>query len=81
VIGTSEQSVKVEDVVLVHDDIRRTKWKVEQLVQGADGHVRAANMRYEEGKKTNRPIAKFYPLEVSSSSNKEVTETEVYSHQ
>ena len=46
---------------------------VEQLVQGADGHVRAANIRYDEGKKTNWPIAKPYPLEVSLNSNNEVT--------
>jgi len=64
----------------MHHDIPRTKWKmavVEQLVQGTDGHVRAANIRYGERKKTNKPIAKLYPLEVSSNSNKDVTETEV----
>jgi len=50
----------------VHDDTPRIKWKmaIVELVQGADGHVRAANIRYGEGKKTNRPIAKLYPLEV-----------------
>ena len=40
--------------------------------------ARAANIRYGEGRKTNRPIARLYPLEVSSSNNstKDVTETE-----
>jgi len=48
---------------------------VEELVRGADGYIRAAQIRYGEGRKTNRPIAKLYPLEVTSSSNNEVTET------
>ena len=39
-----------------------------QLVQGEDGYTRAANIRYRGGK-TNRPIAKLYPLEVLSTNN------------
>ena len=65
--GENEQCIKVGDVVLVHDDVPRARWKmavVEQLIQGRDGYVRAANIRYSEGK-TNRPIAKLYPLELS----------------
>ena len=46
---------------------------VEQLIQGADGYTRAANIRYSGGT-TNRPIAKLYPLEVLSTN--EVAETE-----
>ena len=41
---------------------------VEQLIRGKDGYARAANIRYSEGK-TNRPIAKLYPLELSSTNN------------
>ena len=37
---------------------------VEQLIWGKDGYARAANIRYDEGR-TNRPIAKLYPLELS----------------
>ena len=35
---------------------------VEQLIWGKDGYARAENIRYSEGR-TNRPIAKLYPLE------------------
>ena len=49
---------------------------VEELVRGADGYIRAAQIRYDEGRKKNRPIAKLYPLEVTSSSNNDVTKTE-----
>lgn len=69
--GKNEQYIKVEDVVLVHDDIPRAKWKmavVEQLIQGKDGYTRAANIRYSGGK-TNTPIAKLYPLELSSTNS------------
>ena len=69
--GKNEQCIKVGDVVLVHDDIPRAKWKmavVEQLIQGKDGYTRAANIRHSMGK-TNRPIAKLYPLELSSTNS------------
>ena len=69
--GKNEQCIKIGDVVLVHDDIPRARWKmavVEQLIRGKDGYARAANIRYSEGK-TNRPIAKLYPLELSSTNN------------
>ena len=39
---------------------------VEELIVGGDGLVRAANIRTSNGK-TNRPIVKLFPLEVSSS--------------
>ena len=54
--------------MLIHDDVPRTKWKmavIEQLIRGNDGYVRAATIRYHSGR-TNRPISKLYPLEVSS---------------
>ena len=69
--GKNEQCIKVGDIVLIHDDIPRAKWKmavVEQLIQRRDGYTRAANIRYNGGK-TNRPIAKLYPLEVSSTTS------------
>ena len=75
--GHNEQSVKVGDIVLVHDNIPIAKWKmavVEQLLQGKDGYTRAANIRYSGGK-TNRPIAKLYPLEVSSINSDHVQDT------
>ena len=69
--GQNEQCIKVGDIVLIHDDIPRLKWKmavVEQLIQGRDGYTRAENIRYNGGR-TNRPITKLYPLELSSTTS------------
>ena len=66
--GTNRQKVKVGEVVLIQDDTPRIDWKlavVEQLIEGKDGLVRAANIRTAQGR-TNRPICKLCPLEVSS---------------
>ena len=74
--GKIKQSIKVGDIVLVHDDIPRNKWKVavvEQLLQGADSRKQQLWRRKED----KQAYYKTLPLEVSSSSNKEATETEV----
>ena len=68
--GTSKQTVNVGDVVLVHDDVPRLQWRlavIEELIEGLDGFARAAKIRTSTGR-TNRPIAKLYPLELSSPS-------------
>ena len=36
---------------------------IENLTEGKDGYIRSADIRTANGK-TNRPIAKLYPLEV-----------------
>jgi hypothetical protein len=36
---------------------------IENFIEGEDGQIRAAHIRIATGK-TNRPIAKLYPLEV-----------------
>ena len=67
--GNNRQDIKVGDVVLIHDEGPRLDWKltvVEELIVGGDGLVQAAIIRTSSGK-TNRPIVKLYPLEVSSS--------------
>ena len=55
--------------MLVHDDVlSRLKWKlglVTELYVGADGLVRSAEVKIERTL-TNRPVSKFYPLEVSA---------------
>ncbi|XP_052231025.1 uncharacterized protein LOC127844664 [Dreissena polymorpha] len=64
--GRNEQTIKVGDIVMVHDENPRSRWKlarVEALIQGNDGRVRAANIR-TDGAITNRSITKLYPLEV-----------------
>ena len=66
--GNNEQRVRIGDIVLVHDDTPRIKWKlavIEGLNKGSDGLVRSANIRTANGK-TNRPIARLYPLEVTA---------------
>ena len=70
--GLSTQNViNVGDVVLVHSDTdKRTHWPlavVTKLNMGHDGFVRSAEIKTKNGT-TNRPIAKLYPLEVSSCS-------------
>ena len=64
--GNNQQTIKAGDVVQIHDESPRTRWKlaiVEDLITGNDGRVRAAKIRTASGF-TNRPIVKLYPLEV-----------------
>jgi len=68
--GNNRQTIKVGDVVLVHNEGPRLDWRlavVEKLIVGGDGLIRAANIRTSTGR-TNRPIVKLYPLEVNSCS-------------
>ncbi|PFX23152.1 hypothetical protein AWC38_SpisGene12298 [Stylophora pistillata] len=66
--GTNNQSIKKGEVVLVHDDTHRLTWKlavIDSLIEGADGLVRAANIRTNT-ECTNHPIANLYHLEISA---------------
>ena len=68
VSGTSTQTVKSGDVVLIQDDTPCMNWKlavVERLNKGADGLTHSADIRTSTGR-TNRPIARFYLLEVTA---------------
>ena len=65
----NDQRVKIGDIILVHDDIPRIKWKldvIEGVNKGADGLIRSAVIQSTTGK-TNQPIAHLYPLEVTVS--------------
>lgn len=67
--GHNKQSIRVGDVVVVHDEKPRMQWRlaiVEELIKGGDNLVRAAHIRMGTYK-TTHPITKLYPLEVSSS--------------
>ena len=67
--GTNERSIKQGDIVLIHNEDARSTWRlavVENLIQGGDGLVRAADIRTSTGH-TNRPVTKLYPLEISTS--------------
>ena len=62
------QTVKEGDVVQIHDDCPRIQWRlgvVEQLNKVADGLIRSVQLRTSAGK-TNCPIAKLCPLEVTA---------------
>ena len=68
--GNNVQQIKQGDIVLVHDDSPRISWKlavVEELLQENDGLVQATNIRTAQGK-TNHPITRLIPLEVSANS-------------
>jgi len=75
--GNNIQTVKVGDVVLIHDDTPRVQWKlavIEGVNKGADGLIRSANVRTSTGR-TNRPIAKLYPLEVTATEMSGISES------
>ena len=57
----------------MHDESPRTTWKlaiVEGLITGKDGLVHVANIKTPQGR-TNHPIAKLIPLEVSTPTSTE----------
>ena len=67
--GKNEQTVKPGAVVLVHDDLSRVKWRlavVKDVIAGEDGLIRAAKIQTLTSK-SNRPVTKLYPLEVTAS--------------
>ena len=56
-----EESIKTGDVVVVHDDTSRIKWKlakVTHLLRGNDGIVRSTKIKTQHGS-TDRPINKL----------------------
>ena len=66
--GITEQAIKIGDVVQIHDDSPRSEWKlsvIEDLKKGDDGYIRSVTIRTANGR-TNRSIARLYPLEVSA---------------
>ena len=70
-----KETIKVGDVVQIQSDQKRANWKlaiVEKITRGADGLVRSAEIRTANGR-TNRPINKLYPIEVTERSNAELS--------
>ena len=66
--GNNSQTVKKGEIVLVHDDAPRASWKlvvIEDTITGHDGLIRAVDIPTGSGK-TNRPISRIYPLEITS---------------
>ena len=63
----SYYSPKVDDVVLIKDNVPRGCWKVGKvvsLVSSLDGCVRSAKVYLSSGRVIARPSNHFYPLEV-----------------
>ena len=72
--GVNTESVKVGDVVLIHDDSPRVTWKVAlvtSIKRGYDGLAYSVNVRTANGT-TNHPITRLHPLEIQA---KEVSHT------
>ena len=66
--GNNNQTINVGEIVLIHDDAPRINWRlaiIEELITGNDGLIRAAKLRMASGR-TNRPITRLYPLEVTT---------------
>jgi len=64
----SKQTIKAGNIVVVHDDVPRSRWQlavIEELIEGPDGGIKAATIRTNTGK-TNRPVTKLFPLEVNA---------------
>ena len=69
--GSNKENIRVGDVVIIHDDSSRLKWRlavVQELQRGNNDLVRSAIIRTANGV-TNRPISKLYPLEVNVGMN------------
>jgi len=65
---TNISTVKQGEVVIIHDNTPRNKWKlgvINTLLPGKDGTVRAVKLRTSNGKELTRPLEKLYPLEIS----------------
>ena len=63
----SSYSPKVDDVMLIKDNVPRGCWKVGKvvsLVSSLDGCVRSANVSLSSGRVIARPLNLLYPLEV-----------------
>ena len=79
--GNAVQEISVGDIVLLkNDSTNRIHWKiskVEELIPGADGKVRAAIVKVGNGDKRptylRRVIQHLIPIEVKSSTNNEDT--------
>jgi hypothetical protein len=69
----TQQHIKVGNVVLIHEDCPRIKWKlgyITSLHHSVDGRIRSVDIKTVYGQ-TNRPINKLYPLEINIDINTE----------
>ena len=62
------------DIVLVHNHGPTAYWKlavIENVIVGHDGLFRAASI-HTNGRRTNRPISRLYPLEIASKTDSDL---------
>ena len=67
-LGQNLQHIRTGDVVLVHNEGPRVKWRlavINKLLTGGDDLISATEIRASNGT-TNRLIAKLFPQEISS---------------
>ena len=67
--NTNVKDIEIGDVVLIESNKDRGKWKlgkIEKLLIGKDGKIRAAEVKTEKKTLIKRAIQKLYPLEISS---------------
>ena len=66
---TTKKSIPIglDDVVIIHEDnVPRQRWslgRVNELLPGTDGQIRAAKLQTSSGNMITRPLYKLYPLE------------------
>ena len=68
--GNNKQKIATGDVVLIHDETPRVRWKlaiIKKVNKGRDGLIRSAVIQTGNGI-TNCLITKLYPLEIRSES-------------
>ena len=66
-------------MVLIHDEGHRINWRlavIRDLITGGDGLVRAADIQTST-ERTNRPVTKLYPLEVTADTGTEVPSNQI----
>ena len=67
--GSTGNSISQGDVIVVHKDkIPQQLWKVENLLRGRDGNVRAEIVRTSSesrAQQLQRPIQRLYPIDIS----------------
>ena len=76
--GNNVQTARVGDVIQIHDDSPRIRWRlgvIELLNKGADGLVHSVQLRTSTGM-TNRPIAKLYPLEITAANRPSISNSD-----
>ena len=73
--GVKTNTVKVGDICLIHDDVRkRIHWRmarITKLLPGPDGITRAVELMTKFGP-TNRAISLLYPLELNAEINDDI---------